>query len=231
MLQCKKSMARAKIGFSSAFRQEPVIPFVPAVADNADERRFAMIEDMPHRCAGGSVDRRSALRAMMGSVALAALAGLPGAANAHAQEGVAQEGWRRCRKCQIMFFAEDLDRGFGVCPAGGAHDPSSRDHYYLRRGPERAGVQQAGWSWCMKCTGLYARVRGNMGVCPARGPHDNFSGAYAVLLGDDRGGRQGGWLWCSKCMGMFYGRGGGGVCPRDGDAHDGRDSLSYAQLT
>lgn len=186
-----------------------------------------MIEEKSHRCTADSISRRSAIRTMaMGSVAFFALAGLPGTANAFAQEG-----WRWCRKCQIMFFAQDRAGGFGVCPAGGRHDPSASDYYYLRMEPEIAGVQQGGWSWCMKCMGLYGSVGANMGACPAGGSHNNFSGAYAAVLGEEGPGQQGGWRWCRKCMGMFYGRAGGGVCPADRSPHDGSPSLHYAHLT
>lgn len=184
------------------------------------------MEQKGHSCTAHGIDRRMAVRALvMGGVALVASAALPGAADA-----LAQEGWRWCRKCQGMFFALDRARGFGRCPAGGRHNPSVSDHYYLRMEPEIAGVQQGGWSWCMKCTGLYGAVGTNMGACPAGGAHDNYSGGYAVPIGEEGMGQQGGWRWCGKCMGMFYARAGGGRCPAGG-SHDGAASLHYAHLT
>jgi hypothetical protein len=37
-----------------------------------------------------------------------------------------QNGWRKCRKCWALFYAQDS----GVCPAGGAHEvaPTGRDY-------------------------------------------------------------------------------------------------------
>lgn len=182
----------------------------------------------------GEVHRRAALRTMaLGGVALFALTGLTGVAAALTGETLTQDGWRRCRKCQILFFALDRNGGLGVCPAGGTHQPSN-DFYLLQMGREIAGVRQGGWSWCMNCMGLYARVHGNMGLCPAAAgsasrEHVNFSGGYAVPLGDGGEDREASWRWCSKCMGMFYAGRGGGRCP-DGHSHDGAASLAYAQL-
>ena len=40
-----------------------------------------------------------------------------------------QAGWRWCRKCQGLFFGENLTNG--RCPAGGAHDPKQSGDYNL----------------------------------------------------------------------------------------------------
>lgn len=192
--------------------------------------------EKPGRCAAGHIHRRSAVRSIaLGGVALFVLAGLPETASAMTGETLTQEGWRRCRRCQILFFSLDRTGGLGVCPAGGAHE-SSDDFYLLRMGPEIAGVQLGGWSWCMHCMALFDRVGGNMGACPSprslpERRHVNYSGAYAAVLEDGGHDRQPDWRWCSKCMGMFYDGGDGGICPRDHDHHEGAASRFYAQLT
>ncbi len=196
-----------------------------------------MVDTKETSCRGGCghVHRRSALRSIaLGGVALFAIAGLPGTAAAFTGETITQQGWRRCKRCQILFFALDEDGGLGICPAGGSHEPY-RTLYSVQMGRGKPGVRQAGWSWCMHCMALYARVGGDMGVCPgARSPtdkgHVNFSGGYAALLDDGGEDREAGWRWCSKCMGMFYAAGNGGICPDDHAPHNGSASLAYAQL-
>lgn len=172
------------------------------------------------------VSRRFTIKTMvLGGVALF-FGGI--AAPARAEE---QTGWRWCRKCQGMFYALDASGRLGVCPASGAHDPSTSAHYFMRRAPNIDHVQQGGWSWCPECMGLYySGGRGNLGSCPAGGTHTNPSGGYAAVIGEDGPRQQGGWRWCSKCMGMFYGRSDGGVCPADHDHHNDGGTIHYAAL-
>ena len=40
-----------------------------------------------------------------------------------------QAGWRWCRKCQGLFFGQNLTNG--RCPSGGAHDPTQSGDYNL----------------------------------------------------------------------------------------------------
>ena len=175
----------------------------------------------------------------LGGVALIALAELPEPAVALTGE-ITQEGWRQCSTCRILFFAHHPASGFGVCPGGGPHLPSPT-RYRVPLGVEVRGVRQGGWSWCMHCMALYARVRGSRGVCPgARDPRDrghvNFSGGYAAFLDNGGEDQESGWRWCSRCMGMFHAEAGDGICPNvDPDfpfptPHDGAASLAYAQL-
>jgi hypothetical protein len=195
-----------------------------------------MIREIHHAGCGATahIHRRAALKSMaMAGVAALALAPLASMASAFTGETTTQEGWRRCRKCHVLFFALDETLRLGVCADGGSHVPS-RPFYLMRRGRERAGVQQGGWSWCMRCTSLYARHGAGLGVCPAgdeRNPgHDNYSGAYVAVFEDEADkNRQGGWRWCSKCFAMFDAEDGNGECP-DGGEHDGSISLRYAQL-
>jgi hypothetical protein len=175
----------------------------------------------------GPFDRRSTLK-VIGLGSVAALAGFGFASPAYA---LAQEGWRWCNKCQGMFYGL-YPTGLGICPAGGAHNPSQSGRYYIRVEGTVPNVQQGGWSWCSKCMGFFYSAGGTLGFCPAGGTHTNQgSGAYAAIVGENGQQQQGGWRWCSKCMGMFYSGFGGGICPKGQVAHNGGTSGHYAFLT
>jgi hypothetical protein len=44
-----------------------------------------------------------------------------------------QQGWRWCRKCQVLFF--NGNGHFGICPCGGGHDPTGSGAYTLMHVP------------------------------------------------------------------------------------------------
>lgn len=174
-----------------------------------------------------AIGRRATIRGL----ALGGLAAFAGVAvSAPAEADNLQPGWRRCSKCQAMFYAGS---GMGVCPAGGAHSVLGSRHYVERIGGDVANVQQGGWSWCTQCQGFfYSRASGGMGHCPAGGAHvKTGSSTYAAVIGEDGPHQQAGWRWCSKCMVMFYARSPGtmGVCPVGG-AHSDAASGHYASI-
>ena len=140
-----------------------------------------------------------------------------------------QANWRRCDKCQGMFFAGSSSQG--VCPADRQyHDSNQSSHYVAIFGDDAPG-QQGRWRWCDKCQGMFFAGSRNQGVCPADSQsHDSsHSGHYAVIFGDDAPGQQGGWRWCFKCQGMFFaGNPSQGVCPADNQRHDSSHSGHYA---
>ena len=99
-----------------------------------------------------------------------------------------QGGWRWCRKCQGMFFAENTQ---GVCPVDRqAHDSSQSGHYAIVLDDGVSSLGQKDWRWCQNCQGLFYSGHSNRGACPARGPvpgqalppgHDaSTSGNYQV---------------------------------------------------
>jgi hypothetical protein len=143
--------------------------------------------------------------------------------------GTEQPGWRWCHKCEGMFFGDNPSKG--VCPAGGAHDPSQSGRYAGLFGDTSPGAQGS-WRWCHKCQGKFFAGNPSQGVCPASGAHDaSQSGHYATLLpANDGAGQQGSWRWCHKCQGMFFaGHPTHGVCPTGG-SHDPSQSGQYAEL-
>jgi hypothetical protein len=91
-----------------------------------------------------------------------------------------QFGWKCCKKCQGLFFANNPDPG--ACPAGGKHDGSQNPTLGLRMGGQGVGGMHTGWRWCRKCQGMFCSVF-EPGVCPAGGAHDaTQSGQYFMRL-------------------------------------------------
>ena len=88
-----------------------------------------------------------------------------------------QGGWRRCKKCEGMFYGE-TSRG-GKCPAGGAHDKSESGNYLVTQNtPDDSG--QHYWRWCNKCQGMFYAGHGT-GTCSSGGGHDDDgSGDYSL---------------------------------------------------
>jgi hypothetical protein len=113
--------------------------------------------------------------------------------------GFGQNNWRWCKNCQGLFFAPDGSAN-GVCPVGGAHDPSESGNYSLM--PVLDG--QNDWRWCKKCQGLFfAGKDSNWGHCYDGDRHDpSKSGDYILEKGVIS--HQCGWRWCKWCQGLFF---------------------------
>ena len=91
-----------------------------------------------------------------------------------------QKGWRRCGKCQGLFFGGNAG---SHCPAGGAHSKTgSGDYVVVHNTPTAPG--QADWRWCSKCQGLF--FAGNPGsTCPADQAQHTKTGSGNYTLVDD----------------------------------------------
>ncbi len=140
--------------------------------------------------------------------------------------GNAQQNWKWCNKCQGLFFAGNGT--FGVCPAGGSHDPSGSGNYILaHNNPNFPG--QNNWKWCNKCQGLAFAGDNTSGICPANGSH-NFSGSGNYTLANKEGPAypgQDNWKWCNKCQGLaFAGNNTSGICPAN-ESHNFSGSGNY----
>jgi Peptidase family C25 len=108
-----------------------------------------------------------------------------------------QNGWAFCYKCQGLFFSRNSD---GICPKGGAHDPSESGGYSLdfslagsplaaeaakvasatgqaadeaaMLAKSEAAAGQSDWKWCRRCQGLFFAGNGlDKTLCPAWNPH------------------------------------------------------------
>ena len=142
----------------------------------------------------------------------------------------AQGGWRWCKKCEGLWFADGGADRKGKCPAGEGHDTTDSGKYSLAHNDDDA-AGQGGWRWCKKCEGLwFADAPDRKGKCPAGEGHDTAdSGMYTLTHNVDDAAGQQGWRWCKKCEGLWFGDGGAdrkGKCPA-GDGHDAADSGKY----
>jgi hypothetical protein len=143
-----------------------------------------------------------------------------------------QGGWRWCKKCEGLWFADGGDDRKGKCPAGGTHTSADSGSYVLTQNDDNAAGQQ-GWRWCKKCEGLWFGDGGEnrKGKCPGGGTHELAdSGNYALTHNDDNAAGQQGWRWCKKCEGLWFADGGEarkGRCPA-GETHTDADSGRYA---
>jgi hypothetical protein len=155
------------------------------------------------------------------------VAGIP--VCARAAEG--QSGWRWCKKCEGLWFADGGDDRKGKCPAGDTHDTTDSGKYVVTQNNDDAAGQQ-GWRWCKKCEGLWFADGGDdrKGKCPAGDNHDSTdSGKYVLTHNNDDAPGQKGWRWCKKCEGLWFADGGEdrkGKCPARGEHHQ-RESGSY----
>jgi hypothetical protein len=120
--------------------------------------------------------------------------------NAPGQEpwsGRAQSTWRRCSKCNGLFFGGKPNVGpvGGCCPADhGFHTALGSPDYrlYVDAPPsdptdstssETRAPGQGNWRYCSKCLGLFFGGASSSGVCPVdKQAHDKaHSGNYTVL--------------------------------------------------
>lgn len=145
-----------------------------------------------------------------------------------------EEDWAWCSKCEGMVW--DSEDG-GRCAAGGAHDTSDSEAYYLSVADEEY-TGEKGWRWCQNCQALYRGDHAG-GVCPAapKGaasrPHDGsasheytISRAHGDDEDDDYDDDAGGWKRCRRCASMFWGEK-GGACAAGGK-HDRGDETDYS---
>ena len=97
------------------------------------------------------------------------------------EDAPGQQGrWRRCYKCQGMFFSGN--RAQGVCPADSqSHDGSQSVNYAMVFDNMYMPTRQGSWRWCLKCQGFFFVGNPDKGTCPAGGVHDaSASGWYAM---------------------------------------------------
>lgn len=102
---------------------------------------------------------------------------------AHDDDAAAgQAGWRWCKKCEGLWFADGGAERKGKCPAGDNHDDADSGKYTLIHNDDEAAGQKD-WRWCKKCEGLWFAGGGSdrPGKCPAKDAHDaTDSGKYTL---------------------------------------------------
>ncbi|HEX6665826.1 MAG TPA: hypothetical protein VF081_04465 [Solirubrobacterales bacterium] len=97
----------------------------------------------------------------------------------------AQPAWRRCTKCEAIYFSGDRKGRCAADPNAQAHHTpdDSRDLSIPHGRPETEHVQ-AGWEFCTKCNVLfYSRsTEPNMNHCTGGGEHAAHPDAFHFTL-------------------------------------------------
>ena len=71
-----------------------------------------------------------------------------------------EANWRRCKKCQGLFFGPNAEKS--KCPAGGTHNSNESINFTLIHSHSN-GPQPVNWRRCEKCQGLF-EASGGKGV-------------------------------------------------------------------
>lgn len=126
-----------------------------------------------------------------------------------------QRGWRRCAKCQALWFGAHSE--ISVCPGGGRHSPAGDSNYSLIHSavPLPAGHQE-NWCICDQCQNLWFAGKADESRCSSGGRHTRTNSAnFALATGAGLG--QAGWRRCSKCQTLWFSLGGVSKCPAGGN--------------
>jgi hypothetical protein len=91
-----------------------------------------------------------------------------------------QGDWRRCRKCQVLFFNGYPDKG--RCWIDGSHIADLFTNYFLSYGVPESLTAQGNRRYCEKCHALFFNGPTG-GVCPVGGPHS--AGTFDFVLAHD----------------------------------------------
>jgi hypothetical protein len=129
-----------------------------------------------------------------------------------------QSNWRRCEKCNMLFFNGYRDKG--RCPAGGRHAVFGRFDYVLVY-DDSTGPGQGDWRFCRKCKAIFFNGYPSKGVCPAGDGHE--AAGYNFFLFHDRkptGNEVANWRFCNKCYALFFNNAPATSACAKGDSHE-----------
>src|SRR4029453_8493889 len=168
-----------------------------------------------------------------------------------AEDEVNQAKWRRCRKCETMFWS-GYSPSQGICPADRLPHESadqilyvlSHDYVLPHDQPEDSN-HVANWRRCKVCSCLFWDGLWLKGRCPGgTGPdpgHDAIGNETADPVGalvrnelilthnvQADSHHQADWRLCTKCLGLYRGDDPtGNVCPSQGKHESNRPDLPY----
>ena len=166
------------------------------------------------------------------------------------EDNLNQGQWRRCIKCEAMFWTGYAPR-LGACPATGPPNQghiAAQDHNYVFPHDQPEDLHhQAAWRSCKKCQSLFWDGHSRKGCCPVdpTSGHDAIreDKNYPASLQDELiltydvqedSAHQGNWRFCTKCFGLFY-KGdpaSRGVCPcSNSDSHDHSELGTLPHMT
>ncbi|MBV9481904.1 MAG: hypothetical protein JOZ87_35710 [Chloroflexi bacterium] len=136
------------------------------------------------------------------------------------EDGLNQANWRRCQKCEGLYWNGSYPTQ-GICAADrGKHHPASDQiDYVLPHDQPEDDKHQANWRRCRKCYALFWSGLAAKGACPV-GPfvkghadHDARTDEVVPTFLQDEliltfnvadSTTQGQWRFCTKCYGLFF---------------------------
>jgi hypothetical protein len=175
-------------------------------------------------CTGHSIGvettrERLTRRALLGRglrlFAVGAAAALVGGSAPHLAFGAPVQGdWRRCSKCNQLFFDGYADKG--RCSAGGGHAAGPRE--YLLTYDDSTGPGQGDWRYCSRCKTLFFNGYSAKGVCPRDGGSHLAAGYNFFLPHDRRAGthEEESWRYCGQCQALYFSAAAPSACPKGG---------------
>jgi hypothetical protein len=133
-----------------------------------------------------------------------------------------QSNWRRCQKCNSMFWA---GYGGGKCLKGGIHSSQGYD-FVLPHSQVREG-SQSNWRFCKNFHVMFFNGYAG-GQCVGGGPHVadwlDFSLPYS---GFTSATAESGWRFCGACHTLFEAAVGGGACVAAEGTHSPRGMFTF----
>ncbi len=152
-----------------------------------------------------------------------------------------QGKWRRCGKCQTMFFIGSSPNQ-GICPADRLrHEAADQTDFVLPHDQPEDPNHVANWRRCRLCSCLYWDGLWMKRYCVATTDPKNPVDHIAISQSEDLfkalqdeliltydvqedSSHQGNWRYCTKCNGLFNASD-NNKCPVDGKQHDNSNGL------
>jgi hypothetical protein len=126
-----------------------------------------------------------------------------GAVSTAALAAPTQANWRRCGKCNLLFWNGYRDKG--RCPANGGHAVYGRFDYVLTY-DDSTGPGQGDWRFCARCKAIFFNGYPAKGVCAGNSVGHEAAG-YNFFLFHDRkptGSEEANWRFCNQCHALFF---------------------------
>ena len=138
-------------------------------------------------------------------------------AHDHGEDALNQGQWRRCRKCQTMFWSGYFPDQ-GICPEDGlGHESADQTNFVLPHDQPEDSNHVASWRRCKKCAVLFWDGLWTKGSCAASNKgHDAIGNEAAdpaaalqneVILTHSApadSNHEANWHLCTKCLGLFF---------------------------
>ena len=110
--------------------------------------------------------------------------------------------WRRCKKCQCLFYGPAVSNS--NCPAGGTHEKDD-SNYGLMHSMDAVVGWESDWRLCNKCKSLHFGPGVLNSICPVGETHTVGNWNYSLMYSETSDPtRQRDWRWCVKCQVLYF---------------------------